>query len=69
VAHRFAVQREQPGPAIGALEPGRARAVEIGAFLRHQFRRQHGIGAGTNVGGFGHLGIEPRQRQHLPPAM
>ena len=69
VAREFRVQRQRPGPAIGAFEPGAHRAGEIGAFARDIGGREHRVGAGADGGRLRHVGIEPHQLHHLPPAM
>ena len=52
----FGVEREQPAPAIGPLEPARHRPVEIGDFPRHAIRHQHPVGKRLYCGGGGHIG-------------
>ena len=63
------VEREEPGPAIGALEGGGVGAIEEGAFARDFFGDEHGVGARADPGGDGEVREAAREAEDLPPAV
>ncbi len=59
-------QLQQPGPAIGPLEPRAQRPVEVGQLARHFVVGELAIQQRANGPGFGALGEEPQQPRQQP---
>src|SRR3546814_20295088 len=63
------VEREQPRPAIGALESGGVRATQAGALARDLFGAAHLAGARADLGGDGQVGTAACEAEDQPPAV
>src|SRR3546814_3970251 len=68
VARGLGVEREEPGPAIGALERRGVRAIEESEFARDLVGDEHFVGARADFGGDGKIGEAAREAEDLPPA-
>ena len=69
MALRLGVEREQPGPAIGPLEPAGIGAVEIGELAGDLARRQHLVDQRLDPRAGRQVGEKPGDAQQQPPAV
>lgn len=66
---KFAVEREEPCPAVGTLKRSCHWSREEREFARDLFGNQHFIGARANLRSLGKVRILTRNPHHLPPAV
>src|SRR3546814_21128107 len=66
VARGLGVEREEPGPATGALESRGVRAIEESEFDRALVGDAHFVGARADFGGEGKIGEAARAAADLP---